>query len=387
MSQWRANRLGQLPPYLFVDIDRKKREAIAAGKDVINLGIGDPDTPTHDFIVERMGREIQHGANHRYPLGTGMPEYIDACVQFLKRRFDVAIDRAQIKALIGTKEGIGHLPLAVVNPGETVLIPEPGYPVYTSATVFAGAKSHVMPLAAENGWLPDFDAIPSDVARASKLMFLNYPNNPTGATADLAFFERAVRFAREHDILLAHDAAYTEVFFDSRPPSALQVQGATDCVVELHSLSKSFNMTGWRIGFAAGNADAVAALAEVKDNLDSGQFNAIQLAGAEALVHYDHVSVRAMADLYRERRDAVLDGLAAMGVECDPPQASFYVWAKCPNGYTSLEFCAKVLSEAAVVVIPGNGFGARGEGYFRIALTVDVARMREAMDRMKSVKL
>ncbi len=386
MTNWRAERLGQLPPYLFVEIDRKKKEAIAAGKDVINLGIGDPDSPTPEFIVERMSREIHDPANHSYPNGAGHPDFLDACVGFFDRRFGVTPDRtSEVTAVIGSKEAIGHLPLAVVNPGETVLVPDPGYPVYTSATIFAGAIPHLMPLRAGNGWLPDLDAIPAEVAAKARLMFLNYPNNPTGAVADVAFFEKAVAFARKHNILIAHDAAYSEVFFEVRPPSILQVDGAADVAVEFHSLSKSFNMTGWRIGFAVGNASVIAALKSVKDNVDSGQFNAIQRTAADALNHFDHVSVRAMIDLYRERRDIVTAALTECAVTVEKPGASFYVWAKCPIGYTSMDFISMVLDEVGVVLIPGNGFGNCGEGYFRIALTVDADRMREAMARIKTV--
>ncbi|MEE9295379.1 MAG: LL-diaminopimelate aminotransferase [Phycisphaerae bacterium] len=385
MQEWRAERLEHLPPYLFVDLDRRKREALAAGKDVINLGIGDPDMPTHDFIVDRLAEEIRNPANHRYPTGAGTNEFIDACMGFFQRRFDVSLKRDNVTALIGSKEGIGHLPTAVLNPGETVLIPAPGYPVYTAATIFAGGVGHEMPLIAANNWLPDLDAIPPDVAENAKLMYLNYPNNPTGAVADIDFFKRLLGFARKHHILIAHDAAYSQVFFEFKPPSILQVPGAIDNAIEFHSLSKSFNMTGWRIGFAVGNPGAVAALTQVKDNLDSGQFNAIQNAASDALDHADHVSVRAMSDLYRERRDIVVSALNAMGISAEKPQAGFYVWAGCPDGYTSAEFAAKLLDRAAVVVVPGTGFGRPGEGYFRIALTVGTARITEALRRMESV--
>lgn len=385
MQEWRAERLNHLPPYLFVDLDRRKREALAAGKDVINLGIGDPDRPTHDFIVDRLAEEIRNPANHRYPAGAGTNEFIDACMGFFQRRFDVSLKRDNVTALIGSKEGIGHLPIAVLNSGETVLIPAPGYPVYTAATIFAGGVGYEMPLIAANDWLPDLDAIPPHVAANAKLMYLNYPNNPTGAVADIDFFKRLLGFARQHHILIAHDAAYSQVFFEFKPPSILQVPGAIDYAIEFHSLSKSFNMTGWRIGFAVGNPDAVAALAQVKDNLDSGQFNAIQNAASDALNHADHVSVRAMSDLYCERRDIVVSALNAMGINAEKPQAGFYVWAGCPDGYTSTEFAAKLLDRAAVVVVPGTGFGRPGEGYFRISLTVDTARITEALQRMESV--
>lgn len=386
MTSWKADRLEQLPPYLFVAIDRKKRAAAAAGKDVIDLGIGDPDQPTPAFVVESMSRAIRDPKNHRYPSGAGGVEFREACASFFERRYGIRLDvDTQITALIGSKEGIGHLPLAIVNPGERVLIPDPGYPVYTSATIFAGGVPQVMPLSADRGWLPDLEAIDSETAQASKIMFLNYPNNPTAASAPLSFFQRAVEFAQEHGILIAHDAAYGEVFFETKPPSILEVRGAERCAIEFHSLSKTFCMTGWRIGFAVGNPEAIAALAKVKDNLDSGPFGAIQQAAAEALRHSDHVDVRATVDEYRERRDVAVRGLLAMGLAVDKPEASFYVWVRCPDGHTSMDFATRLLEEAAVVVIPGVGFGPWGEGYFRIALTVDSRRIAEAMERIARV--
>ncbi len=315
-----------------------------------------------------------------------MAEFAEAVTAFFERRFGVAVGRSQLTALIGSKEGIGHLPTAVVNPGEVVLVPEPGYPVYTSAAVFAGGEPVRLSLRSDGGWLPDFAAVPEDVARRAKLMYLNYPNNPTGAVANLDFFERALRFAQANDILIAHDAAYSEVFFEHKPHSLLELGGAFDHVIEFHSLSKSFNMTGWRIAFAVGNAEAVASLTKVKDNVDSGPFNAIQHAAADALTHADHVDVRAMSDVYRQRRDIVVAGLNEAGIPVDAPEAGFYVWAPCPDGYTSMEFVAKVLTDVSVVTIPGTGFGPLGEGYFRIALTVDADRMGQAMERIRSVK-
>jgi LL-diaminopimelate aminotransferase len=386
MPRWAAHRLDNLPPYLFVEIDRKKRAAIAAGKDVINFGIGDPDSPTPGFIVDEMAKQIRQPMNHRYPAGSGTTEFKNAATDFMKRRFGVTLDPAtHITACIGSKEAIGHLPIAVVNPGEHVLVPDPGYPVYISATIFAGGTPHLMPLTAENQWLPDFSAIPADVVKNAKLMYLNYPNNPTGAVADLRFYKQAAQFAQDNDILLAHDAAYSEMSFDVKPPSVLQVDGALDHAVEFHSLSKSFNMTGWRIGFVAGNPEVVAALANVKSNLDSGQFDAIQHAATVALRQNDHVEVRAMGDLYRERRDIVVDAMRSMGLTVEPPKATFYVWVKCPKGYSSMDFSTKALEQCAVVLIPGNGFGKGGEGYFRIALTVETERTKVAMDRLKGM--
>ena len=386
MQEIAAQRLCQLPPYLFVEIDRRKQLARAAGKDVIDFGIGDPDTPTPDFIVDRLIAAVREPANHRYPPGIGKPNFRRACAAFFKRRFQFALDPDRhVLALVGSKEGIGHLPLAVVNPGDVVLVPDPGYPVYTSSTLFAGGRPHVMPLRPDAGWLPDLDAIPAAVANRTRLIYLNYPNNPTGAVTDRCFLEKALRFADKHDILLAHDAAYCEVSFGEPPPSIFEIDGAMERAVEFHSLSKTFNMTGWRVGFAVGHPEVITALAKVKNNVDSGVFGAVQDAAAEALDHYDHASVRAMIDLYRERRDIVVDGLNSIGFGLQAPQATFYIWAKCPNGYTSMECATKALDDAAVVLVPGVGFGQHGEGYVRIALTVDADRTREAMDRLRGV--
>lgn len=384
---WQASRLCKLPPYLFVEIDHLKQQAVDAGKDVINLGIGDPDLPTPDIVVDALGRFSRDAENHRYPSGKGVGEFRAACASFMERRFGIRLDPdKQVTALIGSKEGIAHLPLAVVDRGQTVLVPEPGYPVYTASAIFAGGKPHVLPLDESNGWLVDFDRIDPAVADATRLMFLNYPNNPTSACADRAFFERAIAFARKHQMLIAHDAAYSEIHFESKPPSILEVDGAMDHAIEFHSLSKTFNMTGWRIAFAAGNAGAIDALARVKNNIDSGQFNAIQLAAVVALNDIDPHDADRRVELYRQRRDVVVQALTDMGFRCDPPRASFYVWAKCPDGCSSMAFATMVLEQAAVVVIPGAGFGRCGEGYFRIALTVPVDRLREAMDRMKNVR-
>ena len=381
-----SKRLQALPPYLFVEIDRKRREAVAAGKDVINLGIGDPDRPTPKFIVEKMAAAIEDPRNHRYPFDVGVPEFRRQAAASLDRKYGVAIDPdRELIALIGSKEGLGHLPLAVVNPGDAVLVPQPGYPVYAAAATFAGGVPYTLPLSEQSGWLPDLDAVPADVRGRASLMYLNYPNNPTAAVATQAFFERAVAFARKYDIVIAQDAAYADLFFDQPPLSILSVEGAKDVAIEFHSLSKTFNMTGWRIAFAAGNADVISALARVKSNMDSGQFNAIQAAGVEALTHPDHVQVRAMTDVYRERRDALVTGLQAAGIRVTKPTATFYVWAPCPGGLDSMTFASRVLEEASVVLIPGVGFGEAGEGYFRAALTIDVERINEAVERLKRI--
>jgi len=384
LDRWQASRLNDLPPYLFAEIDRRKREAIEAGRDLIDFGVGDPDRPTHSFIVERMQDAVANPDHHRYALGAGMLEFRRTAAQFVARRFGVEVDpRTEVLALLGSKEGIGHLPTAVVDPGDVVLVPDPGYPVYVSGTVFAGGKCHIMALSEERGWLPSLEEIPPEVARAAKLMYLNYPNNPTGACAPHSFFERAVAFAREYGILIAHDAAYSEMFFGGPPPSILQVPGARDLSIEFHSLSKTFNMTGWRIGFAVGNRDALAALARVKSNLDSGAFEAVQVAGTAALGDADHPDVRGQIEIYRRRRDLLVAGLREAGFAVKPPEATFYVWAGCPVGTESMSVARRLLDDADVVVIPGVGFGRRGEGYVRFALSVEEERTKVAAERIR----
>ncbi len=382
---WQAERLSQLPPYLFVEIDRKKREAIAAGRDVIDFGVGDPDQPTPRFLVDRMAEAIRKPANHRYAFGAGSLDFRRTVAEFFHRRFGVRLDpNGEIVALLGSKEGIAHLPTAVVNPGETVLVPEPGYPVYVGGTIFAGGTCHTMPLTESNGWLPVLEDIPKEVRRRAKLMYLNYPNNPTGACAPLSFFERAVAFAREHRILIAQDAAYSELYFDrdDPPPSVLQVDGAKEVAIEMHSLSKTFNMTGWRVAFAVGNREALAALAKVKSNADSGVFGAIQETAIEALNGLDRAEITGQFESYRRRRDVIVAGLREAGWSVTAPRATFYVWARCPAGHDSMSVASRLLDEADVVVVPGAGFGPCGEGYVRLAMTVDEDRTREAARRI-----
>lgn len=381
----KSNRLQALPPYLFIEIDKKKRAKIASGADVINLGVGDPDRPTPKFIIDRMAKAIYDPSTHRYPFDEGVPAFRESARAFVENRFGVKLDASQVITTIGSKDGIAHLPLAVVNPDDIVLVPTPGYPVYHSGAIFAGGRPYKMVLREENGFLPDLDAIPSDVASQAKLMWINYPNNPTAAIAPLSFYERVVEFAAEHDILIASDLAYSETYFDEPPHSILQVPGAMERAVEFHSLSKTFNMTGWRIGFAAGNPAVIAALAQVKGNCDSGQFNAIQWAGKEALDHYDHPDVRAMTQTYRERRDLLCDGLSAIGIHTPRPAASFFVWGNCPAGYSSMDFVSRVLDEAAVVLVPGGGFGPDTDRYFRAALTVEVDRLQQAVERISKI--
>ena len=383
---FRADRLEQLPPYLFVEIDRKKREAIEAGRDVIDFGVGDPDLPTPDFIVERLSEAAGDSANHRYAPSVGTIEFRQAVAAFFAKRYGVDLGpKSEVIALIGAKEGIGHLPLAVINPGDVVIVPEPGYPVYVSGAVFAGGECHVVPLSAERSWLPDLSTIPDDIRERAKILWLNYPNNPTGAVAPISFFEEAVAFARENDLLVAQDAAYNEVYFEDPPASILQVDGAKDVAIEFHSLSKTFNMTGWRLAFAVGNAEVVSALAAVKSNLDSGAFGAIQQAGIAALEGIDRSELSDLIGTYRRRRDAVVNGLLRAGWEIDVPDATLYVWARCPGGKDSMTVATRLLDEANVVVIPGSGFGTAGEGFVRLALTVPEDLTLEAMERIARV--
>lgn len=390
----RSDRVGALPPYLFVDIDRKRRARIAAGADVINLGIGDPDRPTPGFIVEALRRAAGDPANHRYPDGRGSPAFRAAAARFLQKRFGVTADPDRhICAIIGSKEAVFHLPLAIVNPGDGVLVPSPGYPVYHSGAIFASAEPIDLPLEPALGWTPDFDAVSAEDRTRARLMWVNYPNNPTAACVETEFFARALRFCEANDIVLASDQAYSEIYFDAPPPSLWQAKGAdldTSCAIELHSLSKTFNMTGWRIGFAVGRADIIDALAAVKSNADSGPFGAVQDAGIAALEGYDRPEVAEMREVYRARRDALIPALRDIGCEVEPPRAGFFVWARCPLGpdgkpIGSMEFATRCLEEADVVVVPSVGFSQRAEGWFRIALTVEVERMAEAADRLRRV--
>ena len=377
-----ADRLAQLPPYLFAEVDRRKAEAIAAGVDVIDFGVGDPDRPTPRHIIDRLCIAAYDPANHRYPSYTGMLDFRRATARWYDRTYGVPLDpETEVLTLIGSKEGIAHLPLATVNPGDPVLIPEPCYPVYYAGTVFAGGTPVFMPLLAENRFLPDLDAVDPDVADRAPLMFLNYPNNPTGATADAAFLERAVAFADEHDLLICQDAAYAEVAFDGyKAPSILAVDGGRDVALEITSLSKTYNMTGWRIAAAAGSAEAIAGLGAVKTNVDSGAFQAVQFAAITAM-DGPQAPVREMQNIYKKRRDVLVSGLRELGWEVNSPVAGFYVWARVPAGTTSAECAARLIDEAGIVVTPGNGFGPSGEGYVRMCLTVDIERVREAVER------
>ncbi len=383
-----ANRIAGLPPYLFAAIDRAKQEAIASGKDIINLGVGDPDLPTPEPIIRRLSEAARDPRNHQYPSYEGLPAFRRAVADWYKKRFGVKIDpQREVLTLIGSKEGIGHFPFAFINPGDVALVPSPGYPVYHAATLFAGGKSHLLPLLEENRYLPDLKKIPAAVARRARILFINYPNNPTSAVAPLSFFEQAVDFARTRNIIVAHDAAYSEIYYDGqRPPSFLSIPGAREIGVEFHSLSKTFNMTGWRIGFAVGNAEILAGLGKIKSNLDSGVFQAIQEAGIAALNLGDEVTDR-IRRIYQERRDLLVGGLKRLGLPVDPPRATFYLWLPTPRKgkrrMSSVETASALLSKAGIVTTPGSGFGKEGEGYIRMALTVGVERLAEALDRIE----
>jgi LL-diaminopimelate aminotransferase len=378
-----AERLKKLPPYLFVEIDRVKRKALAEGKKIIDLGIGDPDLPTPFPIIEALSQAARDPKNHRYSLDAGLPEFRKAIAEWFEKRFGVNLNPdTEILPLIGSKEGIGHVPLAFINPGDQVLVPEPGYPVYQAGTWFAGGEPIYMSLLEKNDYLPDLDFFDSKDLQKTKLMFLNYPNNPTGATATLDFFKRVLQFAKKHQIIVCHDSAYTEIYYGDKPPSFLQIPGAKEMGIEFHSLSKTFNMTGWRVGFAVGNAELIQALAKVKSNLDSGIFQAIQWAGIKALSLSDK-DREGLLKTYQERRDVLVQGLQEAGWSVKAPQASFYIWASFPGNRDSRSLALKLLEEMGIVATPGVGFGPSGEGYVRFSLTMPVDRIREAAERLK----
>jgi len=374
----------KVPPYLFAEIDKNKAEAIARGVDIINLGVGDPDSPTYKRIVDVMHKAIDDPANHDYPPYQGTKSYREAVVIWYKNRFNVELDAdKEVVSLIGSKEGIAHLLFAYLDPGDIVLVPSPGYPVYKMGTILAGGVPQFVPLLEENNYLPDLDAIPKDVAKKAKIFFVNYPNNPTAATATVAFYDKLVAFAKKYDILIASDLAYSEMTYDGyKAPSILEAKGAKDVALEFHSLSKSFNMTGWRVAMAVGNAAAIKNLGTIKTNVDSGIFKAIQVAGIEALTK-PVPEIEEMNALYKERRDTIVKGLNGIGWNLKPIQATFYIWAPVPKETTSKDFIAKMLDVCGIVVVPGSGYGPEGEGYFRIALTATVERLNEAIERMK----
>ena len=384
----KAQRIQELPPYLFAEIDRKKRAAQAKGVDLIDLGIGDPDIPTPGRIIESLTETATKPANHRSPSSSGMMAFRQAVADWYGRRFGVTLDAAtEVVSLIGSKEGVANMAVAYVDPGDVVLVPTPAYPVYAIGTRFNGGDVHFLPLTRENGFLPDLSSIPADVLERAKMLWINYPNNPTGAVADESFFKEAVEFAHRHGIILCHDAAYTELGFDGyRAPSILQVDGAREVAIEFHSLSKTFNMTGWRIGMAVGSAELVGTLGQVKSNVDSGVFQPVQEAAILALEHAEEF-LEPIREVYQERRDTVVDGLRRAGFELPAPQATFYVWLPVPGGRTSADFTARLLDEAGIVTTPGNGFGEPGEGFIRLTLCSPADRLKEAVERLGKVSL
>ena len=382
----KSDRLNSLPPYLFNEIDRQKEEVRKRGVDIIDLGVGDPDMPTPPHIIEALNKAAIDPANHRYPSYSGMGDFNEAVARWYKRRFNVDLDyEKEVVTLIGSKEGIAHIPLAFINPGDLALVTSPGYPVYHIGVQFDGGQAYFMDLLKENNFLPDLNAVPEEIADKARMMFINYPNNPTSAVAKKSFFQEVVTFAESHNIIVCHDAAYTEMAFDGYSPiSFLEVEGAKAVGIEFHSLSKTYNMTGWRVGFAVGREEIIQALGQIKSNIDSGAFQAVQVAGIAALEE-NQDCVDNMNKVYTERRDILVDGLVELGLSVEKPRATFYVWIEVPKGYNSAEFTSHLLSKGGIVATPGNGFGEAGEGYVRMALTVDKERMKEAVERIKSI--
>jgi LL-diaminopimelate aminotransferase len=379
-----ARRLDLVPPYLFAELERKIEERRHAGVDVISLGIGDPDLPTPDAVVQEMQRQVARSETHQYPSNRGLAAFRDAVATFYEARFGVAIDPdTEVIPVLGGKEGVAHLALACLEAGDLCLAPEPGYPPYTSGPLFAGADVHYLPLLEDNGFLPGLE-LPDELARRANLLFLNYPNNPTGGVVEGDFFERAVVLGRAREIIVVHDSSYSEIAFDGyRPPSFLETPGAKDVGVEVFSLSKGWNMTGWRVGWIAGNPEVVERYRQLKTNLDSGMFDALQHAGIAALTAARDFP-REMSEVYRRRRDLMIDALSATGLPASPPKATPYVWARVPAGHSSATFTELVLEEAGVVVSPGPSFGPSGEGFVRISLTVPDERLGEAARRIAS---
>ncbi len=380
-----ASRMSNLPPYLFARIDEMKAEQQQKGVDIIDLGVGDPDLPTPEHIVRSLCTAAKDPENHHYPSYAGMPAYRDAVASWYKKRFGVALNPGkEVLALMGSKDGIAHIAEAFVNPGDYVLAPSPGYPVYRTGTLFAEGNVHEMPLTRENDFVPVLDDIPKKVVKKAKLLYINYPNNPTAAVAPDGFYREVVDFAREHNLVVVSDNAYSEIAYDGyRAPSFLETEGAMDVGIEMHSLSKTYNMTGWRIGMAVGNAEILAGLGRIKTNVDSGVFNAVQKAAITALSGPQDCVKEACA-FYQERRDVLIAGLRDLGFDVPSPKATFYVWLPVND---CMSFAAKLLNEAGIVATPGVGFGASGEGYVRFAITRPVARIKEAIERMRGLDL
>ncbi len=380
-----SKRIENLPPYLFVEISRKIAEKKARGEEVISFAIGDPDIPTPTHIIERLLQATEDPVNHRYPESQGLPEFRQAISVWYSQRFGVVLDPdKEVLPLIGSKEGIGNIALCFIDPGDIALVPDPAYPVYSVSTMFAGGESYYMPLLEENNFLPDLEQIPSEIANKAKMLWLNYPNNPTAAVAGIDFFQKAIDFARKYDLVICHDAPYTEVAFDGyRPVSFMQAPGAKEVGMEFHSLSKSYNMTGWRVGMAVGNAQMIDALRRIKSNLDSGIPQAIQRAAIEALLGSQDC-IREHNRIYQRRRDLMVKILTEIGLKVSSPKASLYIWSSIPKGYTSLEFATRLLDEAGVVVTPGTGYGKCGEGYIRLSLTAPDDRIEEGLARLSA---
>lgn len=381
-----SKRLQQLPPYLFVEIDQAKRKAGQQGRDIIDLGIGDPDQPTPAHIIEKLYQAARDPLTHRYALDFGMSALRRAIAGWYKNRFNVELDpETEILPLIGSKEGIAHFPLAFLNAGDYSLVPDPSYPPYKGGTIIAGGKPYLMPLYAVNAFLPDLKKIPLNIRKKARLMYINYPNNPTAGTAGGDFYQDVVKFATTNKIIVVSDLAYSEIAYDGyRPMSFLEVEDAKGLAIEFHSLSKTYNMTGWRIGWACGNAKLISSLAKIKSNIDSGIFSAIQLAGISALEGpQEHISQ--MCNLYQERRNTLIQGLHSLGWKVSAPKATFYVWLKIPKKADSIKFSKLILDKADIVVTPGVGFGKYGEGYIRMALTVSKTRIKEAVERLKRI--
>jgi LL-diaminopimelate aminotransferase len=375
--------MANLPPYLFAEIDRKRALKEAEGVDVISLGIGDPDMPTPSRIVDAMAKAITVPRNHQYPAYAGSKPYREACAEWMSRRFGVSLDPAtEVLALIGSKEGIAHLFPAFINVGDYTLVPGVGYPVYTTGGVLIGGETYYMHMGDDNDWLADFESTPADVLARAKMMFISYPNNPAAVAAPVEYFDRAISFAKQHDLLLVHDNAYSEIGFDGyRPPSILERPGARDVAIELFSCSKAYNMTGWRVAFACGNAEAIKTLGTVKSNIDSGIFTAVQDAAIEAMLGPQD-DVAEMCAVYKRRRDMVMEALASVGLKARVSAGTIYVWARIPDGYTSAEYANLMLDKAGVIVPPGSAYGPDGEGYIRISLATPDARLAEALARI-----
>ena len=384
-----SKRLDKIPPYLFVEINRKIAEQRARGVDVISFAIGDPDLPTPDHIIDSLCVAAADPVNHRYPETYGLPALCQAIAGWYEARFGVALDwkpTSEVLPLIGSKEGIGHMSFCMLDPGDVALVPDPGYPVYSVSTLLAGGEVYFMPLREKNGFLPDLDAIPGEILRKSRVLWICYPNNPTGAVAGLDFFDKVVWFARKHDLAVCHDAPYTEVAFEGyRPHSFLEVKGAKEIGMEFHSLSKTYNMTGWRIGMAVGNSKMIDALFRFKSNLDSGIPQAIQLAAVEALTGSQE-DIQPRNDRYQERRDRLVSALETIGLKVTKPKAGFYIWARVPDGYTSVQYVAELLEKASVAVTPGTGYGVSGEGYVRLSITQPDQRLDEGIKRLLAMK-